>query len=86
MPGVFLGTKFMLNHNCTFNQNGTKQHCETFFLMPSIYVYLFSSVVSGITHNVFLLFLPLKNTLVLKIVIGSVTYFVTHFDSNSTGP
>lgn len=28
-----------------------------------------SSVVFGITHNVFLLFLPLKNTLVLKIVL-----------------
>lgn len=45
-----------------------------------------SSVVFGITHNVFLLFLLLKNTLVLKIVFQSVTYFVTHFDSNSTGP
>lgn len=59
MPDVSLGTKFMLNHYCTFSQNGLGTLWNRFFsCSPFMFIYSFihSHIHSGTDDHLFYLF------------------------------
>lgn len=90
MPGIFLGSKFMLNCNCTFHS--TRMAGATlwnhFFFTPSLsfiqewIIAFLLSVASGIVFNVSILFPHPENNLVWNTIIEVYILDDIHFDSN----
>ena len=89
MSRISLGTRFMLNHNCTFSQNGLSNTVILFLFNAIMLIYSFLHLhihsgtsdwllffLSSILYHNKSLFLHLKNKLVLKVIIVVYTFIL----------